>query len=741
MSHLQQVSHFVRQSGSSGAALSAIWRRRGLVLFIIALAVTIGFVTLNQITPLYTATAKVMLVSPGQNITDMKQVVRSMRFNRYTMRGEIEVIRSRKLIDKLIERHNLAESAYFNPALRKHQPLFDVSAWIGQLKGLILGSPEVTTDDELALDSDSAEKRKRNALIDRVIGSLNVRSGTLSPVVEISFTTNNPRYSARLANALADLYVYNQLETKFEATRRATVWLNERLEDIKTQVRDSERAVQEYRSKHGLIAGKKLALTEENLSDLNSRYLIAQSERAEIQARYRQVQKVLKKGRGVETTADVLKSPVVQSLLDREASINRDIAELSNTYGERHPKMIDARSKLKDLERKLRNEVKKIASALKSELTVIQTREASLKRSLQQAKQKAATEGTASVALRELQREADANRLIYENFLSRFKETSQQESIQQADARVISGAAPPNAPSSPNKKAYLLAALGAGLLIGVMLVLFLEAIDTGLKSADEIENLTGLPVLTMVPMASRKLRGEGLPNLVLDNPQSSIAESIRNLHTSLRLASPDDPVKRVAFTSALAAEGKSTTCLWLAKVAASQGRRVVIVDCDLRRPKVKELTGAEAKHDMTEVIAGDVSVDEAIWTDEQSGVDVLVGKAVHGSALEILASDSFKHMVDELSTRYDLVLLDAPPVLAVSDVRVVARLVQTTVYLLQWNRTDAQTALSALKQLNSSDAKLLGIVVSKVNTRKHARYGYGDYGHYYGKTAGYYHQS
>lgn len=734
-SALYALSNMVIRPGGQRGALKVLWRRRALIAVIVLLWMTLTVLTVNRVTPLYTATAKVMLVSPDENITNTREVVRSLRFDRYTMRGEIEVLKSRGLINRLVDNQNLDESKFFNPALAP-KPLIDIQAWLGALRDLITPTPPPPAN----ADPEAIAKAQRNALIDAVLASLDVHSATLSPVVDIRFTTDDPIGAANLANALANLYVYNQLESKFDTTRKATVWLNDRLDGLRDQVRASERAVEQFRDEHGLIGGDKSAFTTENLSDLNARFIVAQAERAEAQARYTQVKRVLDSGRALEATADVLKSPVVQRLLDQESQLNRKIAELDARYGERHPKMIDAKSELDDLQRKLKNEVSKIASALDSELRVIQTRERALRDALDNAEARASSEGRASVTLRELEREAEANRLIYENFLSRFKETSQQESIQKADARVISEAAAPSQPSKPRKRVLFSVSLVAALLLAIMVALLLESFDRGLKSAEEIEALTGLPVLAMVADAGSRTSDEDKRHYPLSHPLSAIAESIRTLYTSLRLASPDQPIKRIAFTSSMASEGKSTTCLWLAEVAADQGRRVVIVDCDLRRPKLHQMLGLANDVGVTEVVTGDASLHDAIQTDARSGVHVLTGKAVHGNALELLGSESFSKLVDELARDYDLVMLDAPPVLAVSDVRVISRLVETTAFLVRWNRTDAKAVLTALKQYVTADTNLLGIVVTQVNTRQHSRYGYGDYGHYYGREAGYYHE-
>jgi len=733
-----RLGRLVAQTSNVRETLQILWRRRVLIFALVILTMVLALIMVQRMTPQYTATVQVMLETRTARVLNIRDVVDGLNLNRATFLGEVEVIRSRNLAKRVIKEQGLEKVGFFDPDAKREKPLsayFNPIVWARDLYDSMFPVPVTEKSEEIR------RREAQDRLVSKFISHMSVRLVSLSPVIEISYTTPDPILSAKIANAIADAYVTSQLEAKFDATRKATVWLNDRLEDLRVKVRDSERAVADYRTNHGLMESRGANLTEEKLSDLNSRYILAQSERAELEARFRQVKRMLDSNGGNISSSDVLQSPLVQRLLEQETQLNRKMAELSSRYGERHPKMIDARSERAELHSKIKDEVAKVAGTLKSELEVAQSREQALRDALDKAEGQAAVEGDASVRLRELEREAEANRLIYETFLSRFKETSQQQDIQQADARVISEAVPPGGPSAPRKKLILTVVFVSVAAFAVALAMFLEVMDVGLKSAEQVEALTGLPVLTMVPRIQGRSSAGDMARYVLDEPVSTAAEAVRNLYTSLRLAKPDDPIRKISFTSAVASEGKSTLCVWLAHIAASQGRKVILIDCDLRRPKLHRMLGLNNERTISDVIAGDITLEECIQVEESSGVHVITGKEIHGNALEVLGSESYRGLVDQLAERYEMVLLDSPPILAVSDARILARLVDTTVYLVRWNSTDKMAVASALKQFSVTGGEMLGVVISQVDTRKHARYGYGDYGHYYGNYSSYYHKT
>lgn len=713
-----------------------LWRRRILIVGLVLIITAIGAVYIGNITPQYTATATVMLESRSARVIKAQSSVETKRLSGLVMRGEIEVLRSRSLASRVVEDMALQENHNFNPKLRPPAPFFNTLNPIALAKKVYHRvvppvEPEIT-DPEL-------ERREiHRQAVDSLISRLTIKQPLRTPVLKISVTTDDPALSANVANHVAKAYVLSQLEAKFEATRQATEWLSTRLDGLRQKVLDSENAVAAFRAEHKLMSGRGAKLTEEKLSELNTQYILAKTARAEAQARYNHVRS-LKNNKGkLDTAAQALESKLLERLLAQEADLQRKFAELDERYGERHPKIINVRSELADIRSKIEREVSKIGAVLRNQLEVARSRENALRGALDEATGEAASEGSVNVTLRQLERESEANRLLYENFLARFKETSQQQDIQQADARILSEAVTPGAPSKPRKTLLLTMTFLGSLGFALFVAMLLEQIDVGLRSAEQIETLTGLPVLAMISAVKPK-DGAALHRYVLDEPVSAATEAVRNLYTSLRTGNGDHPPRTVCLTSTLSNEGKSTLSIWLARIAAMHGRKVILLDCDLRRAQMHTTLGINNDNSLAELLVGDRTFEECVQVDDASDAHFLPGKVLHANALNLLTSDAFSELIEQLKKDYDLVLLDAPPVLAVSDARVLSGLADTCLYLMRWNHTDRKALRSGLNQLRGADANLLGIAVTQVDTRKHQRYGYGDMGHYYGRYKGYYH--
>ncbi|MGB0720815.1 MAG: AAA family ATPase [Gammaproteobacteria bacterium] len=714
--------------------LAILWRRRMLIVAVVALVVAVGAVYVGNLTSYYTATATVIVEDNTARVVDLKQVVQGRRRNTFELRGELEVLRSRSLAQRVVEKIGLEKNAYFNASLRPPAPFLDTLNPIDlarKVYRMAFPQPRVEPANE-----EARARRVRRGVVDVLLESLSIKQVTAAPVIHISITTPDPSLSAHVANTLAESYVIGQLEAKFETTRQATQWLSERLDGLRQKVLDSERAVAEFKASNELVAGRGATLTEQKLSELNSQYIMAQTSRAEAQASYDQARRVIKDGNSLDA-AQTLGSRLIDTLLVEEAGLQRQVAELDERYGVRHPKMIKARSELKDIRGKIRAEVRKVVTALGNKLEVARSRERSLRQALEGARGEAAEQGTASVTLRELERQAETDRLLYENFLGRFKETRQQQDIQQADARILSEAVPPSVPSRPHKALIIVLMFFSALGGAVAVVMVAEGLDVGIRGADQVERLTGLDVLTMVP-AVRVGRKERIDRYVLDKPESVAAEAVRNLYTSLRLTRLGGGVHRVCVTSTLSGEGKSTLSVWLGRIAASQGRRVLLLDCDLRRAQVHRILGVANDKNLADLLLDDATLEEVRHVDEETGLHFIPGKELKGNSLYTLTSGAFSDLLQRLESEYDLVILDAPPVLAVSDTKVLAKMADSCVYLVRWDSTDRKAMVTGLRALEAVDAKVLGIAVTRVDIRRHTSYAYGDYGHYYGRYSGYY---
>ena len=710
------------------------WRHKWVILTTIGLVTLTAAIAVSQITPRYSAVAKLIIGIPKTNVAGIEDILIGIRPNRATIESEMQILTSRTLAAKVTDKLDLANVPEFNPRPRPRLPSllsaldprdFLPEDWRAALFGAAKPPPPPPTAEEI-------RQRDSRAAREGVQDAVSVRIAGRSRVLLVTATSEDPKLAAAIANTLSDLYLLEQLEAKFEATRRATDWLNERVAELRHQVVASERAVEAYRQRHGLIQGKDTTVTEQQLSEINTQLILARTKTAEANARLRQVRSLAKSEGGVDSAAKVLASPLIQRMREREADVTRRVAEMATEYGPRHPKMINIQAELQDIRSRVQAEVEKIVRGLSNELEVAQTRERTLERNLENLKAEATKSGTAQGQLRVLEREAAANRALFDTLLSRWKETGGQEEIQHADARIISYAEAPRDPASPRKMLVVGAALAISTFLGVLLVLLLEMLDRGFRSSEQIENMTGAGTLSLIPHLTRlRLKRSSPVKYVLDRPASSFAESLRTLHTGLLLSNVDAAPKSVLITSSLPAEGKTTITIAMARLVARSGRRVVLIDADLRRSQVAKVLGLSNEQGLLDILSTrESSLEAVIQHDEESGLHVLTaGSRSVSNPPDLFGSARMRDLISALRHTYDLILIDSPPLQVVSDSRVLARMVDKTVYVIRWEKTRREVAMQGLKQLVESGASVAGVALSMVNVRKSARYP--DSGYYY----------
>ncbi|HEY0835745.1 MAG TPA: polysaccharide biosynthesis tyrosine autokinase [Azospirillum sp.] len=717
--------------------LRTLWRRRVLLAVCLLLGASAAWAYVSGITPVYTATTQVMLDTRRPRVIDLKDVLSQLQPQLVTVNSEVEVLRSRTVAERVATALNLYDDPEFNPSLRAKPEESDlvrsVTALWNEVKTAIVGEkPEPQVDEE------TRRQALRAGVVGGLLGRMSVAAVPQSLVIRISFNSTDPHKAARIANAFADAYVVEQLETKFEAVRRATTWLNSRLESLREAVVDSERQVVAYRTTTGLIESRGQLGAQQKLGELNSQLVVAQSKRAETEARISRIETLLKTSRGSDALDEVLDSPLVQHLKEQEAQLAREASDLLSRYAERHPQMLKVRAELAQVRSRIASEVDRLVQGLRGELVVLRSRESGLAGQIREVESRVLEQNRAEVRLRELEREAQANRAIYEAFLSRFKETGEQEHIQQADVRIISQAEVPGAPSYPRTRLLISAAAMLGLVAGTVLVLVLEQLDNTFRNRDQLEEATGLPALGLIPAIQSATGRRRVESYLSDNPASSFAEAFRITWFALKHSLPDDESKVVVVTSSVPEEGKSLTALSLARTAANLSLRVVLVDADLRRSSIAEMLNLQLDRGIADVLSGQATVDDVVVKDPRSNVDVLSGRPIKPRQLDLVASNSFAGLVADLRERYDLVVIDSPPTLPVADVQMLVQLADRTVFCVRWDKTPRESVVSALRMLMDVNANIAGTLLTRVNVRKHARYGYGDLGHYYGRYRSYY---
>ncbi|MDB5421773.1 MAG: lipopolysaccharide biosynthesis protein, partial [Brevundimonas sp.] len=465
-------------------------------------------------------------------------------------------------------------------------------------------------------------------------------------------------------------------------------------------------------------------------------------QQAEDEARLGTARAQLAAGSTGEDVGEALNSTVVQQLRNRRAEVSGRIAEMSSRYGPRHPAMLSAQGELSDIDTQIRAEIGRIISNLEARAQVSSERTASMSASLAGARRALIANNTAGVRLNELVRNAEASRTLYQGLLDRFKQTSTQAGLEQSDARVVSRAAVPAAPSSPSLSVNLAVGLALALAAAAAAIVIADLLDTGLSTADDIERRLGLPHIGSVPLvasiASRADRHISPADYLVEKPMSAFAEAMRSLRASIAFAQLGQAAKLIVVASSLPGEGKTTTAVTLARSAALAGQKVIVVDCDLRRHAVNQQLGLEPKAGLLEVLSGQATLEDAVMTDQASGASVLA--LVHADFMprDVFQSQAMEDLLQTLKQAFDLVILDTAPVLAVSETRFLAARADAVVFLARWRTTPEKAIDEALRLLEQSGAPVAGIALVQVDMKAQARYGYGDSAHYYGAYKTYY---
>lgn len=718
-----------------------LWARRYFLIKIFILVFTVGLMQVSQLTPEYSAETILLLGVPKNRIVNIQEVFVNNLNRRGALTDEIEVIKSRDLIKKIIKKYNLLEFPEFNPTLKESGDpgilhFLNPKNWISkELKDEIkasIGMGDSATRFENLREEEQAEQLLINAT-DIYLNQFRVKNNRHSYTIRISYTSTNPKLAAKIVNYHAEIYLINQLEIKFDATEKASTWLNERLYDLRSKVKSSEQAVEFYRSKYNLAGDEGVvSLLNTQLTTINSMLIIASSERAAAEVRLQQIQKIISSDADIETADVVISSKMVQSLRQQESSLRRRMSEMSVDFGVKHPKMIRINAEIKNVKANIATEISKVTGALKNEVETKRIKEESLKSSLSNLKLKTGQNRQETVQLRALKREATANKALFKQFLSRFKETTFTQSLQEPNARIISKAEIPKDPSGMNTTKMIMILAAVALFLAITTVFLLEALHLGLRTPEEIEKIFNRPTLAITPLVEAKIDPI---DYMLDNPHSNFTEALNALRVSLALSNPDKQAKTLLIASAVPGEGKSTLAICLARGAALSGQKVALIETDLRRPSIVRKLNIQApeKGLIDFIIEQSHDVYDYMTKDEKSGMYVMSkgGNAEYTSPTDIFTSNRMTSIIAALKQEFELVIFDTPPVLTIADARALVSQVDKAVFVVKWDSTSRKLVKAAIQQISNAKPNLAGIVLQQVDLKQYNNYYYGNYNYYY----------
>lgn len=693
---------------------------------VLVVAVTIGIVT--QITPLYSATALVLLDQRKNSVEDTAAVLSGLPSDQSTVQNQVQIIQSLSLAGRVVDRLNLANDPTFvvgprgiGAVLKALNPV----SWFGGAK----------------TQAHAAEINvAREAAVHKLLSQLTVTPVASSTAIQVIYSSEDRERALQMANAIAQAYVDDQLEAKFEATKHATDWLAGRISEMAKQVQAAEAAVEEYKAVNNITttAGG-VTVVEQQIVDINRQMILARAELAEKQAIYNRLAELARQGRAADAP-QVLSQSLIATLRAQEIDLNRQLADLTTKYGARHPKMLDLQSQKANLEAKIKEEVERVVESQRSEMQTAAAHVASLQASLQEYEKSGADQNKTGVQLTSLRSNATSARAMYEAFLARLNRTEKQEGIQTPDARVISQAELPGAPSYPKKSLIIGLSIPAGFMLGLFFALLAERLDHGFRTTEQLESMIRLPVLSTIPEVGGSKGGskEGeednfVDAAVVNKPTSSFAEAMRSLHLGIKLSNVDTPPRCVIITSSVPGEGKTTLAFSLARLAAQSGLRTVLVDGDLRRPKVASvLKSPEDGPDLLDYLTQTKPLAECLIRDDITPLQIIQCRKPPANPADVLASRVFEDAVLQLKRDFDLVVFDSAPVLPVTDTRILGRLADAVLFAVRWEKTPREAVVNAIRLLHDAKIPVIGVAMTRADLDRfrYYNYGYQDYHNY-----------
>lgn len=629
-----------------------------------------------------------------------------------TVESQAEILKSENIAQRVIDDMKLAD----DPNFLVPSPLWRV---IGAVAGLF-SSPEPNTDF-----------KKTRAAIESFERRLSIRRLGVTFVFEISFTDPDRERSAKIANAVADAYAVDQLDAQYKSTKRAGLWLQDRLKELGTQAADADRAVVEFKKKNNIVDTGGRLLTEQQLSDLNSQMALARASVSESEAKLARIQDVMKLDVPDANVTDALHNEVIIKLRNQYSDLSQRKAELINLMGPEHEAVIKTENDMRETRRSIREEIGRIAASYKSDFQIAKARLDSLQQSLTDVVSQSQLSDQAQVQLKQLDSASQSYRALYDSFLQRYMESVQQQSFPLSEARLITQATTPLKKSEPKYAVTLLGTLAAGSVIGFFIAWGLEITDKALRNASDVERLVGLAWISNVPLQKfSSRRGKQMAQYieVSAKPMSRFAESIRAIKVAVDFYPETRRPQIVGLVSAMPGEGKTTIAANLAALTSNAGARTLLIDCDARNPTLSRRLAPKLHAGLLEMLSGENPA-AAITHLEFLHCDFIgVSRGEGDLNLDgFISSAALKAVLAEFRKVYDYVIIDLPPLVPVIDARAAADLIDCFVMVAEWGVTDADVAHSALQVAPRVKAKTVGIVLNKVDVRKARKYIHAEY--------------
>lgn len=721
----------------------AIMRHKWGILTLPILVAMLTYLYVSTLTPIFQGTSTLLIQPPTNNVVGI-QGVENATASREHLATQFELLKSRAIAEAVVLDLNLMNHPEFSAQLQSEgsfswRNLIDWRSWV-ETAGLtdVLPTTRPEDLDPVVITAEGRLEHAINAFRSRV--TVEPRRNT--QLVDINVEMADAVVAAEAANALARNYIEQQIQSRLEMTEQATGWMSRRLGELKDELDASERRLQNYVEQEDLVdMGGVTTVEAAELSQINDRLVDARQAFARAENEFRQIADLESdQWREQATTPAVRSNALVADFIAAEVRARARVEELAQRYGPQHPRMIEARDELSAATQSLRGQVEQVVASIEQSYRLSQSNLNSLQTTFNENREAIRSVQAKATQFRQLQREVDSNRTLYDRFLNRLNETSATADIEDANARIIDFAIVPRSPIKPRVTQATLISAVLAFMLAVGLALLREQLDNRIRISADVEEKLGVHTLGLLPLQKNHTQRSDVARLYHQDIERTFSESVRTIRTSVVLSGLDNPHKRVVVTSSIPGEGKTSLACNLG-AALAQMERVLLIEADMRKPTFRRVFGIErGQPGLADVVAQNATLDQAIH--HFDGMDLMACGTLPPNPLELISSKRFADLLDHLSQTYERIIIDSPPVQAVTDALVLSTYANALIYVIKSDSTPAPLAKKGLTRLAEVNAPATGVVLSHVDVSKAGKYGYGykyadaGYYDYYGYSAG-----
>jgi len=698
--------------------LRIILKRRWLIATIVIVITSIVAIYSFMAEPVYRATCQVLIEKENPKVVNVEEVLGVDATGRDYYQTQYEILKSRSLALKVIKALDLEHNPEFMP-----KPPTLIGSIISWIKGIFPSKKE------------SRPKSKYDRLIDAYLARLKIQPIRNSRLVNISFEAKDPALAAKVANAHAKFYIESNIERKFEASKEAVRWLKKRIKEVKKKLEEAELALQRYREKEGLASvdfEERQSIILKSLDELNTALNKAKTERIEKESLYKELIKVANNPEKIDSLPAVVENPLIQKLKAEYIKLVAEYYKMGKKYGPAHPVMVRLRSEIKAIKRNIAQEVKNIAESIKVEYKIALENEQQILKAMEEKKKEALELNKKQIQYNVLKREVEVNRSLYESLLKRLKEAGVTEDLKVTNISIVDPASVPEKPVKPKKKLNIILSLITSLFLGIFLAFFLEYLDNTVKYPSEVERHFKTPLLGIIGKIEFETANPKKEELIIvTESKSHIAESFRTIRTNLSFASPDTEKKTFIISSALPSEGKTLVSANLAVSFSQVEKKVLLLDCDLRRPRIHQIFNLERDEGLSEFLSG--SSELKVKETRFPNLKVITSGVIPPNPAELLASKKMRNLLEQIKEEFDMIIIDSAPILSAADSIEIVPLTNGVVMVIKAASTPIPSVQTAIDQISDVGGKVIGCILNNVDLEKENYYYsyYRYYHHYY----------